>query len=97
LSECGDDDRDLFPQRSVCWPTAQLKAAEELYMRLHEDAPYHDGTFERWAEKRSIDFPFHAMDGVAFWLSPVDLSPDDDFLGNRPGHSELSDRPDSSE
>lgn len=84
MSECGDDERDWFPQRSVCWPTAQLKAAERLYEKQHEERPYHDGSFSEWASQPSLDYPFHYMDGVSFWLSPVDLNPEDDWLGNVP-------------
>lgn len=79
--ECPDDERDWFPQRDVCWPAAQLAAANRRYAMLHEGAPYHDGSFARWAKEPSADFPFHYLDGVTIWLSPVDLTPDDDFLG----------------
>lgn len=65
---------------SVCWPTAQLEAAKRRYELLHENEPYHDGN-GHWAEKPSLDYPFHLSDGTSFWMSPVDLSPDDDFLG----------------
>lgn len=79
-SECGDSDRDWFPQRDVCWPAAQLAAVNRLYDLLHEDAPYHDGTFERWAKEPSREYPFHYRDGVTIWLSATDLTPDEDFL-----------------
>lgn len=66
----------------ICWPTAQLKAAEALYLDLHEDRPYHDGSFGRWSKTRSRDFPFHAQDGVSIVLMPFEAAPDDDFLGD---------------
>lgn len=81
LSECPDDERDWFPQRHICQPTMQLRAAERLYGLLHEDMPFHDGTFTRWAKKASRDFPFHYLDGVSIWLSPVEANEEDDFLG----------------
>lgn len=64
----------------MCWPAAQLAAVNRLYDLLHEDAPYHDGTFERWAKEPSREYPFHYRDGVTIWLSATDLTPDEDFL-----------------
>ena len=55
-------------------------AANALYDDLHKDAPYHDGTFKNWAEKRSKSFPYHARDGVLIGASTTDLFPDDHFL-----------------
>ena len=74
----------------VCWPAAQQAAAERLYALLHEDKPFHDGSFTKWAKEPSRGFPFHYLDGVSIWLSPVELNPDDDFLnpsvaGESPG------------
>lgn len=66
---------------SVCQPTMQLEAAKRRYAKLHEERPYHNGTRTVWAKEPSLQFPFHYSDGVSFWMSPVDLSPDDDFLG----------------
>jgi len=79
-SECPDDERDWFPQLAVCWPAAQLEAAKAFYADLHAEAPFHDGSFKRWATERSRAFPFHFTDGVSIWLSPVELSPGEDFL-----------------
>lgn len=59
-------------------------AAEALYAELHKDAPYHDGTFEAWADKRSRSHPYHYLDGVTIFAAPVDISPDDDFLSASP-------------
>lgn len=60
----------------------QLKAAMALYSQLHDEAPYHDGSFTRWAKKRSNDYPFHALEGVSFYLAATDVNPDDDFLSD---------------
>lgn len=79
MSECGDDERDWFPQMSVCWPSAQLAAAQALYADLHKDRPYHDGSFKNWAEGRSRAHPFHYADGVSMWLADEDI-PGPDFL-----------------
>lgn len=88
VEECADDERDWFPQMSVCQPTMQLAAAQELYADLHEEMPFHDGTRERWAKKRSRMFPFHYRDGTSFWMSPVELDPDNDFLSDAPPDDE---------
>ena len=55
--------------------------APRLYDDLPEKKPYHDGTIRRWSEVRGWDFRFHYLDGVTIWLSPVELDPNDDFLG----------------
>lgn len=54
--------------------------AEALYAQLHEGAPFHDGTFKSWAQKRSRTHPYHFSDGVTIWVAEEDLTPDDDFL-----------------
>ena len=54
-------------------------AAERQYARLHEDAPWHDGTFTSWRKEPSASHPYHASDGAVF-ISTVDLTPDDKFL-----------------
>lgn len=81
LDECPDEERDWFPQRRVCWPAAQLAAAQRLYEELHKDEPYHDGSFEQWSKTASADFPFHYSDGVSIYLAETDENPEDDFLG----------------
>lgn len=79
ISECPDDERDWFPQRSICWPTAQLEAAKRLFALLHEEQPYHDGTFQRWAKEPSAAYPFHYGDGHRFYLTPSDIAPWDEW------------------
>lgn len=69
----------------------QLRAAERIYGLLHEDAPFHDGTFTNWASKPSREFPFHFNDGVSIWLSTQDDRPDDLFLGKTQSESFESD------
>jgi hypothetical protein len=82
-TECPDADADWFPQMSTCYPTMQLEAVKRRYAELHKDRPYHDGTRVIWAEKPSRLTPFHFSDGVTFWLSREDLTPDDDFLAQK--------------
>lgn len=62
----------------------QLAAANRMYDLLHEAKPYHDGTFRLFAEEPSRLTPFHYRDGVTIWISKDDLTPDDDFLAQRP-------------
>ncbi len=56
-------------------------AAEWRYDAIHEDEPYHDGTFKNFSAVRTIDTPYHYRDGVNVWVAKHDLTPDDDFLG----------------
>ena len=59
----------------------QTAGATRLYALRHKDKPYHDGWFQSWAEEPSASHPYRYDDGVSIWLASVDLSPDDDFLG----------------
>lgn len=54
-------------------------AAERLYDGLHEKRPYHDGSFQRWAEKPSEGYPFHYRDGITIVLLDHDANPGDKF------------------
>lgn len=47
---------------------------------MHEAAPYHDGSFQRWAKTASREYPFHYLDGVTIRLAETDEHPGDDFL-----------------
>ena len=84
-SECGDDDRDWFPQLTICQPSMQLAAAQARYADLHDKKPFHngrmvDGHFVDWSDKRSPDYPYHWSDGASIWLAPTDLGLGGDFL-----------------
>lgn len=84
-SECADDDRDWFPQLTICQPSMQLAAAEARYMLLHTEEPYHDGVmvdghFVNWSDKQSLDFPYSVTDGASIWIAPQDLGFGGDFL-----------------
>lgn len=81
--ECGDDQRVLYPQRSICWPSAQLAVAERLFSMLHEEKPFHDGSFTVFMEKASEMTPFHVGDGLSFYMSERDDDPDDEFLTDK--------------
>lgn len=77
---CEDEGYVGYPQRSICWATMQQRAADARYDAIHENAPFHDGTFEHWSEKRDTAHPYHFRDGVTIWLSDTDDTHDDDFL-----------------
>lgn len=55
------------------WRYDQLHGSESVEQ-------FHNGSFEAWSKHRTGEFPFGAEDGVSFWVSTDDLSPDDDFL-----------------
>jgi hypothetical protein len=57
-----------------------LAAGERGYRQKHEKMPYHDGTFKRWAEKPSAEFPYHFMDGVRFSVGDTP-APNDLLIG----------------
>lgn len=54
-------------------------AADWSYDRLHEERPYHDGTWSQWSKERSLSTPFHYRDGVQIYVSTTDDDPDDLF------------------
>lgn len=62
----------------------QERAAQRRWEILHQEQPYHDGSFESWAKEPSLTHPFRFDDGVTIWVSKEDLSPDDDFLEQSP-------------
>ncbi|WP_436702414.1 hypothetical protein [Nocardioides sp. BYT-33-1] len=61
----------------------QQAAVVAMYEDLHKDRPFHDGLFRIWMKERSAMTPFHYAEGVSIWLSREDLTPDDDWLGQR--------------
>lgn len=67
--------------------------AESLYDKLHEKKPFHNGTFDKWGEKRTSETPFHYRDGVSLWIVDADLSPHDHFLGGASDCPECSGSP----
>lgn len=77
---CHDPDQVWYPQRAVDYAVMEQKAADARYERLHENLPYHDGTFTNWAKDRSADHPYKYDEGVTVLVTPVDYTPDDLFL-----------------
>ncbi|KAB2807983.1 hypothetical protein F9L07_25270 [Pimelobacter simplex] len=79
---CSDPAVLWYPQRTLCYATMARASANARYDDLHDERPYHDGTFTHWAKDRSAAHPFHARDGVTIWVTTEDLTPDDDFLSD---------------
>jgi hypothetical protein len=50
-----------------------------MYDRLHDERPFHDGSFQNWAKESSAEFPFHYRDGVTIVLFDHDANPGDEF------------------
>lgn len=65
-SVCSDPDLALYPQKSVCYPTAVKELTLRRLRKRHSDDM---GTEE-----------LHPLDGLAVWVSHDDLTPDDDFV-----------------
>jgi len=57
----------------------EIVAARAAYERLHEEMPFHDGTFTRWGKTRSASFPYGHSDGVEVGVADEDLAPWDEF------------------
>lgn len=72
-----------YPQRLVDYAEMEKAGAQGLYDKLHEKAPFHDGTFKSWAKERSSRHPFHYNDGVTIIVTPEDLNPGDRFTTDR--------------
>lgn len=77
---CSDRSATWFPQRTICYPAMEAAAANRRYDQLHEEKPYHDGTFGRWSKEPTPGTPYHYKDGVTIWVAQEDYSPEDDFL-----------------
>ena len=58
----------------------ETQAAQAAYERLHEKAPWHDGTFESWAKDASSSHPYHLSHGTTIWVAETDLCLGGDFL-----------------
>lgn len=74
-----DPKRLHYPVRIVCYPSMEREAAVGMYAALHEEAPFHDGSFQNWAKKRSAEHPYHFTDGVKVVVTDRDLAPWDTF------------------
>lgn len=79
MDECSDPDRVWYPYRRVCYASMERAGAEAAYEARHEKRPYHDGSFTRWGEKRSREFPYRYNEGVTVGAAEVDLTPWDEF------------------
>jgi hypothetical protein len=57
----------------------EREAAQAVYDMLHEDQPWHDGTFTSWAKNRSAKHPYHFKHGVTIGVAAQNVSPWDEF------------------
>jgi hypothetical protein len=57
----------------------ETEAANHAYARLHEDRPFHDGTFKSWVKDWSPSHPYHYSDGVKIMATARDYNPGDLF------------------
>lgn len=64
--DCSNPDAEWFPQRTMCYATADLAV-------LRRRAEQRFGHPEKQTER-------HPRDGMHLWVSSQDASPDDDFL-----------------
>lgn len=67
--ECEDADKVWHMRRDVCHKTVALRAAQYAHAEEYKAKPWHDGTFTRWNDKQTDDFPNHFMDGVTIWVA----------------------------
>lgn len=79
IEDCSDPTKAWYPFRVVCYATMEAEAARQAYEGLHNEQPYHDGTFTDWSAKRSRSHPYHALEAVSVHVSPFDLTPWDEF------------------
>lgn len=79
MEECADRERLRYPYRTVCNNTMLRLGAEWMYEKLHEDAPFHDGSFAEWSKVRSERHPYHFKDGVTVGVADEDIASWDKF------------------
>jgi hypothetical protein len=65
-SVCSDPERAFYPQRRMCYASA---VRDLTARRLHEKHGHPDGVAD-----------LHPLDGMGLYVSPDDLTPDDDFV-----------------
>lgn len=63
---CSDPTRPWYPQRHICYATADVAANNRRWEAKHENA-------------KPVDWRL-PTDGTTVWVSPENLTPDDDFL-----------------
>lgn len=71
--------RPLYPVRHVCYVKMAEARSNWLWDKRRE-GQFHDGSFERWNDERTEQFPFAHRDGVTIYVSPVDPDPTSDWL-----------------
>lgn len=76
---CGNPESRFHPYRRVDYAQMEQAAAQAAYADLHENEPYHDGSFKHWAKDRSSSHPYHYSDGVSIDVAEADVAPWDEF------------------
>lgn len=62
---CSDPNVPLYPQRRMCYATAVRDLTVRRLQKKHKAEPGEE---------------LHPLDGLSVWVSPEDLTPDDDFV-----------------
>lgn len=83
IAECSDPERVWFSDRRVCYAAMERESASAAYAALHEDKPWHDGSFKSWAKERSASHPIKFDMGVSIGVDSVDRAPWDKFTTRR--------------
>lgn len=77
---CSDPEGIFYPQRDVCYASMEREAANAKWARMHEDRPWHNGSWTSWESKPSAGHPYHRDHGLVIGVAVTDLRPDDTFL-----------------
>lgn len=77
--DCGDATLIRYPQRHVCYITVDREALNWQYDQTYEGL-FHDGTFTKWSEERTEEFPNTARDGVTLWVSSLEIDKHREWL-----------------
>lgn len=74
--DCSRAEQDYYPTVRICYSTMARAAWKRAWDAKHETSDqkpmWHDGTFQRWSDRYSDDFPFHRDDGVTVAVAAHD-------------------------
>lgn len=82
-SVCGDPRAVFYPYMRVDYAEMEREAARAKFAALHENEPYHDGTFMSWSKDRSRSHPYHLSEGTHIDVALTDVAPWHKFLTER--------------
>ena len=66
-AECSDPTRYWYPQRQMCYASANIEATKRRVAKKYEG-------------NEPKPNRLHPTDGMSLWVSPEDLNPDDKFI-----------------